>query len=404
MWLLTLFIVVSTFFVWFTALPLARNLAVARKIGLPIVIVPVDPLGLFWLLIGMQFRPLMRRILPESLTDWMHCCVYGGDIEQRRPIHARLGPVFIAVNPGFIELVVGDAVAADQVFTRRKDFPKPARAYRPLEVFGPSVLTTNGDDWQRHRKLTAPCFNERTSNVVWDIATKQAQVMAKSYLSAADGIANSLQRDLRRLALHVLMGVGFGVEAKTDSKEEIEPGYVMSFPEALRTVLAHIVYAFAASPKVLTAKIMPKTLRKLGYALEDFVKYNHTMLEDETRRVESDEAQRNNLLSVMLRASKQEASTAGRKSYLSDEEVIGNMFIFNLAGHDTASNTMESLIGLVALYPEWQDWMREEILHVRSSGNITYDSFSKLKRCQAVMVSILIFVLHVLQSSNAYEV
>lgn len=130
MWLLTLFVVIVTFLGLTTLLPLARNYGTARKIGLPILVIPVNPLGLFWLIIGVQFRPLIRRLFPERLTLWTHCCVYGGGIEQRRPVHDLLGPVFVTVSPGIIELVIGDAIAANEVFTRRKDFPKPDIAYR----------------------------------------------------------------------------------------------------------------------------------------------------------------------------------------------------------------------------------------------------------------------------------
>lgn len=67
------------------------------------------------------------------------------------------------VGPGGPGLWVSDADVLSQITHRWKDFPKPVGPYESLEIFGPNVVTTEGADWQRHRKITGPPFNDRNS-------------------------------------------------------------------------------------------------------------------------------------------------------------------------------------------------------------------------------------------------
>ena len=76
---------------------------------------------------------------------------------------------------------------------------------------------------------------------------------------------------------------------------------------------------------------------------------------------------------------------------LTDEEIFGNIFAFNLAGHETTANTLATSLVLLAANPECQAWLVEEVQHVLgNSGGMEdwkYDEcFPNLKRCLAVMV------------------
>lgn len=78
---------------------------------------------------------------------------------------------------------------------------------------------------------------------------------------------------------------------------------------------------------------------------------------------------------------------------LSDEEILGNLFVYNFAGHETTANALCYALHLFAVYPQVQDWVREEVLCVYEQyagphGKMpTYEAaFPQLKRCLAVMV------------------
>ena len=83
------------------------------------------------------------------------------------------------------------------------------------------------------------------------------------------------------------------------------------------------------------------------------------------------------------------ASTSGEG--LKDEEIFGNMFVFQFAGHDTTAHTLAFSMMHLAAYPEVQAWMVEEIDYVLGQAEPeewTYaEVFPRLKRTLAVLVS-----------------
>jgi len=75
---------------------------------------------------------------------------------------------------------------------------------------------------------------------------------------------------------------------------------------------------------------------------------------------------------------------------LNDVEVIGNIFIFLLAGHETTAHTFTFAMALLALYPDEQELLFEHIKEVLSDGRIPrYKDMSKLSRVLAVLYETL---------------
>lgn len=132
--------------------------------------------------------------------------------------------------------MICDADVADDVLGRvRKDFIKSKAMYGPLEIFGPNVDTVNGEEWARHRRITAPPFNERNSGMVWKESLRQAGDMLKSWVGkGVKGVANTPD-DTMTLALHVITAAGFGQSYDFASgTQEVSPGYTLSYRDALK--------------------------------------------------------------------------------------------------------------------------------------------------------------------------
>jgi len=73
---------------------------------------------------------------------------------------------------------------------------------------------------------------------------------------------------------------------------------------------------------------------------------------------------------------------------LTEDEIKGNLFTFSAAGFDTTANTMGYAVTLLAAYPQWQAWIREELqsLDLDSSKWQYKETFPKCQRMLAVMV------------------
>lgn len=76
---------------------------------------------------------------------------------------------------------------------------------------------------------------------------------------------------------------------------------------------------------------------------------------------------------------------------LTVDEILGNIFVFNFAGHDTTAISTAYAMLLLVAQPEVQDWISEELnfyIPDEKCEAWTYDTnFPKLKRTLAVLVS-----------------
>ncbi|TVY14681.1 Cytochrome P450 6a8 [Lachnellula arida] len=365
----------------------------ARKTGLPIVITPAVPLNPFWLLSVRLFGPLTSS-LPGYLGEFLNYGRLTWYFQTKMRISERLGPAFVIVSPGGMQIQLCDGNAVEELLCRPNDFPKPASYYHSLDVFGENLDSVNGREWQRHRKITAPPFNERNSNMVWIESLKQAKGMLRSWSNAGEAGTTETSQDTMILALHVLTGAGFGRFYPFEKgMSGPDSGHTMSFKEALHIVLKDYIVMLLLSNSKLLSMLLPKKFGGIRTAAPEFKQYLVEFVEEE-RAAPHKASEHDNLMSALLRASDlQEAKGEGRRT-LTDDEVYGNLFIYAFAGHESTANTLAYAITLLAADLKVQDWIREEVQAITSEygavENWKYDEmFPRLKRCLALMFETL---------------
>lgn len=203
-------------------------------------------------------------------------------------------------------------------------------------------------------------------------------------------------QDTARLALHVLSSAGFGISRPFNAGVQKLPlEHHVPYQDALSLILRNVVTLAIIPKDSLNIPIFPKKLRKLGQAVKEFKRYMEEMLENERTSIATRKSGNNNLLSALIQASDEAKGISGGRSPnlgLTDDEIYGNIFIYNLAGHETTANTVAAAIVLLSANPECQEWLAEGINNVYDVKNApieqSYESvFPNLNRCLAVMVS-----------------
>jgi len=273
------------------------------------------------------------------------------------------------VTPGENQLIVADANACDDLLKYYRQWPKNAAFNDPLNTFGHNVGTAEGDAWKRQRKITTVAFNERNSNLVWKESVKQAKQMLQTWLSTGNrGVVNTPE-DTSLFALHVLTGAGFGIIYDFESSLRVaSPGHGVSYREALQTVLENVFFTyFIMSFNRLPKFLLPRKVQVVLTAATEFKSYMRQMLEQERKsHARGERPPTANLMSSIIRASDdaktestdQDAMKTNQapslRANLTVDEIWGNLFIYNLAGHDTTASTLAYAIALLACHPEWQ--------------------------------------------------
>lgn len=345
----------------------------------------------------MPLNPLFRKILPEWLYEPVNLGTYGFEIRLKSSIFEKYGPAVMLVSSGPMEMSIIDPELAVEILKRPKDFPNNDITGVILNIFGTNLLTTNGETWSRQRKLIAPNINEKISSLVFGESCRQAREMLSFYIDDMRGITNDTMKGMKTVAINVLGTAGFGISRPWNEHGSTTraPGHRLTYMEATKIVVENIVAAAVVPAKLFTLPFLPTEIQNIGHAKNEFPVHTHEMLENERKLQATTPEPRHNLTSMLVRLAESDPESGGdpkSPQYLSETEILGNLFIFTAAGFDTTANTMAYALAFLTTYPEWQDWIHEEISRVvghKEPDQLVYaDIFPRLPRCLALMVSL----------------
>jgi cytochrome P450 len=323
------------------------------------------------------------------------------------------------VTCGKAEISTCDPELAWEIARRPRDFQQPSNTALIMGQFGRNVLTDNGEKWAKQRKVVAGVINERISKTVFNESIRQTEGLLGEVYEKADGgvsDSNRLFDMMKKITIHVLSGAGMGASVAWDGNDGEKPreGYKMTYIEACKTVINGV-----AGPIILPIWLMKswpwflpghEFLQAMAPAMVEFPLHTKHMLEQERQRTLSHGGQtQSNIMSQLLQASEQEEKSKA----LTEEEMLGNLFIFTAAGFDTTANTLSYALVLLCRYPEWQDWILEEVDTLlppsssSSSEPLDYTAtFPKATRIMAVMLEtlrIFVPVIHLARDTHKPE-
>lgn len=177
------------------------NLSRARATGLPCVVVPCSLLGVPWLLSQALLLPLLTAV-PESWTEkWLPLLIFNdGWHNGYEPFRHAGADTFLAVSPGSIILYTCEADVSSQLF-RDNRLGKPAHLMQILNMFGPTITSTDGAESRLYRRITAPFFSEATMrNVVCRLCSRGRTIGAG--IKTASGLSSVADLDGETFASH----------------------------------------------------------------------------------------------------------------------------------------------------------------------------------------------------------
>ncbi|KAL4908760.1 hypothetical protein BDW74DRAFT_187311 [Aspergillus multicolor] len=377
-----------TVYITHTALSFLRNLHLTRKTSpsLRRTIFPISEANLLYLLLfeSRWFNYIRRHWLPTSLADCIADAAFRGRWDAKDRLARKLGGVYLTVTPGLVSCHVGDADVVGQIVRERRGFVKPVEHLKAFDMYGPSVFTSEGSQWAYHHRYTAAAFNDKNNSLVWKESITQAQQMttyweekykdnsAAEIKSASDQhfAIPDAREDILKLSLNIICGAGFGDEsgnAQSLFKDANIPasGYTFTFRGVMEYMNRSMTSVFVANgllPRWIPRCLVP-FFKKDFAAHEDLNRYLHALVDD----AESSDHEMHNLLGRLVAARREEQGTLarnGRGPGLSDAEILGNTYIFSLAGHETTATTLRFALALLAIHQDVQDKLCTELQEV----------------------------------------
>ncbi|KAH7026000.1 cytochrome P450 [Microdochium trichocladiopsis] len=394
---------------------LRANIERAKQSGLPYYISPLHPLSpvaqltnKLWL---RAFKLLPRKYwekqLPVLNANWHYR-------DNHKPFEA-LGTSFIIVSPGRLMLYTDDAQVIHQVTSKREAFPKDTAAYSLLSQYGHNVLTTEGQLWRMHRRITSASFNEKNAALVWRESVKQTFGLINQWLGA-DGQGNktikTVEQDTMALTLNIIMYAGFGVKmfwpgeslpAGTDARLakyaslDAPEQHTMSFKDSLAYTLHHILFLLL-TPKWARRALPMKNAKFADDAEKNYLQFMQEFLKDkieDVRRHDKEEGM--DIMGSLVKTSYGEkaangsAKTSGKTMQLTDPEIIGNAFIMIVAGHETTANVMHFTVLELAANPDAQRKLQADVDRLLGKSDpSTWDFEENVNPLSASMVAAVV--------------
>ncbi|KAK9783897.1 putative Cytochrome P450 [Seiridium cardinale] len=281
-----------------------KNITIARAIGLPVVIVPIDQHHLLWLLVSPICRPYLQRTLPTPIWERLSLVIRGWEFHEKlRPFDQRSAQKgirersYVLVGLRSLEFWTADPEAADEVLHRVRDFEVPRALGFALGQYGPNVLTANGDQWVRHRRIITSVMDERLFRNVFEESQQQTldlldEVHHSSEISHLKETVISVETvelfdKMKRITIHVLLRSVMGVEVpwKGSDNDVTESDFRMTHEKSLAVVVTNLAGLGLLPTKVVTnwPAWIPgyRVMSWVGYAKLEVHKRSKQLLDQE---------------------------------------------------------------------------------------------------------------------------
>lgn len=304
--------------------------------------------------------PPKPRSRPDRVSLWRYMRLFRQDILSAQP--ARLYRAWMAEfkTPFFRSFMVNEPALLDLVLKERPDdFPKSDRigeGLRPL--LGDSVFLTNGETWKRQRRIIDPAFEggrlRDTFPAMWAAAEAACARMGAGEVEVEEAMSHA--------AADVIFRTLFSIPIE----HEVASAVFTQFRDYQRTQPILNLAAFLPLPRFL-----PRGHRRRTRATARAIRGLITRLTAERMaQIEAGTAPDDLATKIMTTADPQTGET------FSTAEMVDQVAIFFLAGHETSASALAWTLYLMALYPDWQERVAEE---ARALENQDFSVMSRLK-------------------------
>ncbi|XP_058121858.1 cytochrome P450 4C1-like [Anopheles ziemanni] len=292
-------------------------------------------------------------------------------IDQRTRRYDGIHRIWVGMTP---EVRLSKAEYVEQIIGASKHIEK-SNMYRFLgDWLGEGLLTSKGDRWFRHRKLITPTFHFNILDGFCEVFAENGAILVERLRVHADtGAPVNVYPFITKAALDIICETAMGVKVHAQTNEE-DNAYVDAVYELSSLFMGRVVRPWLHPNWTFNRSSFGRKQRALlevlhGYTRKVIQERKKTLLEGNTG-VESNHLTENEFgrrkrlafLDLLL----QSVSTSG---LLSDEDVREEVDTFMFEGHDTTTAGISWALFLLALHPEVQEQVHQEIDSIFPDGS-----------------------------------
>jgi cytochrome P450 len=237
--------------------------------------------------------------------------------------------VYFLNHPDFIESVL---------ISQSQNFAKDKVIQNSRWFLGQGLLTSEGPEWRRQRRLCQPAFHrERLSSYGQSMSAYSEEMLA----AWSDGEVRDIHQEMMQLTMRIVAKVLFSVEVSADAQE---------VAAALNLLMRHTSGVRMIMPPRLRHVPLPALVR-VKRAVRELDKIVNRIIGE--RRASGQDT--GDLLSMLIAARDEDGSA------MTDRQLRDEIMTFLLAGNETTAVSLSWTWYLLSQYPEAARKLRQEL-------------------------------------------
>lgn len=272
--------------------------------------------------------------------------------------YSRRGTVLFN-DPELIRIILRDDGAL---------FPKSDLMVNALEpLIGESIFVTDGPKWRRQRAMIDPAFSHMRVNHAFRAMQETVSDHKKQLDRAAQSEqAFSLDLAMSHLTADIICRTTFSTPLESQVASEVFEDFTEFERSVAQVDIFRLIFQKAWAEVKQPATVMAACQRIRAH-LGDLIDPH---LENPSHF--------NDIASDVIAARDSDTGDA-----FSRDELIDQLGVFFLAGHETSASALTWVFYLLAVQPNWVEVLREEVAAVVGESAVDFDHIKRLTRVRA---------------------
>ncbi|MCA0926932.1 cytochrome P450 [Ruegeria profundi] len=292
-------------------------------------------------------RPPKPTSRSHNVSLWRYLKLFRKDLLSAQP--QRLYRAWMAEfrTPFFRSYLINQPELVDTVLRQRPDdFPKSGRISEGLRpLLGESVFLTNGETWKRQRRIIDPAFEGGRLKDTFPAMLQAAQACVARLRRQSGNVV-----ECEEITSHAAADVIFRTLFSVPIQHEVAAQVFEKFRAYQRQQPLLNLAAFVPVPRWMP-RLHARNTRRNAREIRALISQ---MTTERAKQIAAGQAPDDLATKIMSTPDPE----TGR--CFDTNEMVDQVAIFFLAGHETSASALAWTLYLMALYPEWQERLFSE--------------------------------------------
>ncbi len=284
---------------------------------------------------------------PDKVSLWRYLKLFRKDLLSAQP--QRLYRAWMAEfrTPFFRSYMMNQPELVDTVLKKRPDdFPKSGRISEGLRpLLGDSVFLTNGDTWKRQRRIIDPAFEGGRLKDTFPAMLQAAEACVARVRGQAGTVI-----ECEELTSHAAADVIFRTLFSVPIEHEVAAQVFEKFRAYQRQQPLLNLAAFVPVPRWMP-RLHARSTRRNARDIRALIK---RLTAERAELIALGQAPDDLATKIMTTPDPETGQC------FNTQEMVDQVAIFFLAGHETSASALAWALYLMALYPDWQEKLSAE--------------------------------------------